>query len=117
VIPLAKPIGEKLTRLEGANESSGAENVLARLSRPASVGLTDNMLSRTDLQISGFALPHGKPSSAPMLLWLCVMAAFIEFRPEQACAIEIKTNAKVTINAAIRESVLGMVDSSFLFKG
>ena len=101
---MVKPIGGKLTKLELANESGDAESVLARLSAPASVGLTDNMLSRTVLQISGFALPHGKPSSELMFIWLCCMAGFMEVRPEQACAIETKTNAQTTIEAATRES-------------
>ncbi len=114
--PLPKPIGEKFTRLALTNEISGAENVLAKLSKPASVGLTDKMLSRTDLQISGFALPQGTPSPTTMFIWLCCIAGFMKVRPEHACAIEIKTNAKATIEAATSESFFGMVDSGLLLK-
>lgn len=99
---LAGLIGEKLNRLGLANVSGDAESVLARLSAPASVGLRDRMLSRTDLQTSGCLVPHG--SSAPMFMWLCGITEFIEVRPEQACAIEINMNAKAAIDAAIRKN-------------
>jgi hypothetical protein len=101
VTPMAKPIGGKLIKLELAIESGDAESVLGRLSNPASVGLTDNMLSRTVLQISGFALPQGKPSPALMYIWFCCMAGFMEVRPEQACAIDRKMNTNATIQAVM----------------
>lgn len=83
---------------------------------PDTAGLTDNMLSRTDLQMSGLSLPHGELSPASMFIGLCCTAGFLEATPEQACAIEISTNAKATIDAVMIESFFSMFDSRLLLK-
>ena len=74
------------------------------------------MLSRTDLQTSGFSLAHGKLSLAPMFIALCCMAGVMEVKPEQAWVIETKTNANVTIDAAMIESFFSTFDSGFFSK-
>ena len=80
---------------------------------PGTAGFTDSMLSRTDLQRSGFPLPHGELSLASMFIELCCRAVFME-APEQACAIEMNTNAKTTIDAVMIENFLSMFDSGFV---
>ncbi len=77
-------------------------------------GFADNMLSRTDLQRSGFPLPHGELSLASMFIELCCRAVFMEAVPEQACEIEMNTNAKTTIDAVMIENFLSMFDSGFV---
>ena len=92
--------GLSIKRCSGATVCSG----------PDVDGLMDNRLSRTDLQISGFAFPHGKLSLAPMFIALCCMAGVMEVRPEQAWVIETSTNANATIDAAMMESFFSMFD-------
>jgi hypothetical protein len=116
-MPLTKATGERLGRLGVAKEIGAVEKGSPTLSIPAALGFTDNMLSRTALQISSVSLSHGEPSRAPMFIGLCCMTRFMETRPEQACATERNTMRKAATEAVMIESVFDMVIWLFLLKG
>jgi hypothetical protein len=110
---VTKATGEEPNPLGLTKEVANVRDVFSRLSTPSADGLTDNMLSRTDSQISLFSLPQGELSLAPVSIRLRCAAVLIGRKPEQACVIVTRTKANATTVAVMTESFF----SIFRFNG
>jgi hypothetical protein len=75
---------------------------------PASDGLTDSILSRTDLHTSAFALSHGELWVTGMLMATWGVIEWNDAGLGHAWAIERNTNRKVTTDAVMIGTFLGM---------
>ena len=102
-------MGDEATRFASSTGSSSGIARCSGLSMPGVEGLSDKMLSRTDLQKSLSLLWHGwlVPS---IFIKLCSGVQFTAAMPAQACTIETAKNTNTTLDATAAESFFNMFD-------
>ena len=102
-------IGDEATRFGPSTGSSSGMTTGSGLSTPGIDGLSDKMLSRTDLHNSLFSLWHGWLVSS-IFIKLCSAVRFTGAMPAQACTIETAKNTSTTLAATAAENLFNKFD-------